>query len=550
MKHIIYTSVLFLSFMTAFSQAPFWNETFGSGCSQGTYANGLNPSGIGTWSVVSTGTNDPYSNKWFVSAMEAGMGIGNCGAGCGGANNRTLHIGWDINFIPFLDDGSIYSAGNGTSDTDIRAQSPTINCTGQNNISLSFAYLMGGIPGLDYMDVQYSANGGATWTVIATPPPTPTALCSPQGQWTGYTLTLPASANNNNNVKLGFRWQNIDTSGTDPSVAIDDVKLTSVIASFSVASPLCAGKTITVTAITNTAIVVSGYTWSATPAGPVFGAPNATATSIIFPLAGTFSITLATTSGTNTGNYLQTVLINPIPTLTANASPTIICAGQVSSLTVNGANTYTWNPGAIAGSNIVVSPTITSNYTVIASAAGCTASAVRNVSVNPSPNITLSASPVTICISSSSTLTANGAASYTWNPGALTGSNVVVSPTVSTTYTAVGLTGSCNSTKTLSVNVFTCGGTGINSSATNVNAYSIFPNPTSDKLFIQVKNNSSVDATIEIVDALGKTALKQNYNFNSSDNTRSLSVSTLPVGIYFVKITSLKDIIVLRFVKE
>jgi hypothetical protein len=52
-----------------------------------------------------------------------------------------------------------------------------------------------------------------------------------QGQWTTYTLALPASFNNNPNVRIGFHWRNNGNgSGTDPSVAIDDIRLTTPIA--------------------------------------------------------------------------------------------------------------------------------------------------------------------------------------------------------------------------------------------------------------------------------------------------------------------------------
>ncbi|MFT5184013.1 MAG: hypothetical protein ACI84C_001141 [Flavobacteriales bacterium] len=42
--------------------------------------------------------------------------------------------------------------------------------------------------------------------------------------WTEYSIALPASANENANIKLGFRWVNNDDGvGTDPSFAVDDI---------------------------------------------------------------------------------------------------------------------------------------------------------------------------------------------------------------------------------------------------------------------------------------------------------------------------------------
>ncbi len=555
MKKLFYSAILFLIFTSTFSQV-FWNESFGSGCNVGQYANGFNP-GLGVWTVSLTGTNDPYANKWFISSMEGGQIIGACGADeCSGSLNRTLHVGVDIPLIPVLDLGASYSAGNGYSDSDMRIQSPTISCTCRNNISLTFKYLLEGVAGTDYFDVQYSANGGATWSVIATPAQTNNGPCLPQGTWTGYTISLPASANNNPNVKIGFRWENTDPSGADPSVAIDDVALTSAsitpfASTFTLANPLCAANITTVAAATTCTYVVSGYTWTASPAGPVIASPNASVTNITFPAAGTFSIILAANSGGTLVSNTQTVLVNPAPTITANATPTLICPGGSSTLTVTGANSYTWNPGALVGGTITVTPTVTSIYTVTgASIAGCTNSVVKTVSLSTVPAITVAASPATICPGQSAILTGSGFNTYTWTPGPLNGFSVSVSPTVTTIYTLNATTGAgcASGSKTLSVIITTC--TGISSTEKNNTTYLIFPNPTSDKLFIQVNNNGAVEASIEIVDALGKTIFKQNNIFSATENTRTINVAMLNSGIYLVKITSLTESKVIRFIKE
>lgn len=50
--------------------------------------------------------------------------------------------------------------------------------------------------------------------------------------------------------------------------------------------------------------------------------------------------------------------------------------------------------------------------------------------------------PLSVCAGNSATLTATGATSYSWNTGATT-SNIVITPTVTTSYTATGTTGGC-----------------------------------------------------------------------------------------------------------
>ena len=73
------------------------------------------------------------------------------------------------------------------------------------------------------------------------------------------------------------------------------------------------------------------------------------------------------------------------------------------------------------------------------------------ITVYPLPNITVN-SP-TICVGNSTTLTAAGASTYTWNTAATTAS-IVQSPTVSTQYTVTGTdVNSCVNTATISISV-------------------------------------------------------------------------------------------------
>lgn len=68
------------------------------------------------------------------------------------------------------------------------------------------------------------------------------------------------------------------------------------------------------------------------------------------------------------------VLIYPAPVLVPAATASTICAGEQVTLSVSGANSYTWN-NTINGNQFVVSPTLTSSYDVMGtnSLNGCTA---------------------------------------------------------------------------------------------------------------------------------------------------------------------------------
>jgi PKD repeat protein len=212
-----------------------------------------------------------------------------------------------------------------------------------------------------------------------------------------------------------------------------------------------------------------------------------------------------TVVGTNAAGCVNTktvsVTLNSIPTVAA--SNATICTGASANLSATGAITYTWNTGATT-SSISVTPTITSNYTVIGTnAAGCTNTRTVSVTVNNLPNTAVSSS--TICSGSTGTLVASGASTYTWNTGATT-ANIAVSPTVNTNYTVTGTSAAgCVKTTTASVTV---------GSAPSIAA-----------------NSTSVCAgSAATLNATGVTT----YTWNTGATTSSISVSPVSTTVYTV----------------
>jgi len=105
--------------------------------------------------------------------------------------------------------------------------------------------------------------------------------------------------------------------------------------------------------------------------------------------------------------------------------------------------TYTWSNGA---NTQAMTATVSGNYSVlITNASGCTATAVQALSLSPNPTISVTGASLS-CSGISNTITANGATSYTWssNAGGGNSNTVILSPTISTTYTLSGSTGSCS----------------------------------------------------------------------------------------------------------
>lgn len=156
--------------------------------------------------------------------------------------------------------------------------------------------------------------------------------------------------------------------------------------------------------------------------------------------------------------------------ITANFSADTVCEGMPTTFTdiTTGSNSetiYQWdinNDGSIddtTSGNITYTFTTAGTYpvkltTINGVAPSHQSSIIKNVVVNPLPNVTVSASPATICAGASSTLTALGASSYLWDNGMGTGNPITISPTSTTTYSVTGTdTNNCSNTASLSVTV-------------------------------------------------------------------------------------------------
>ncbi len=319
------------------AQVTVWSDNFNNGCA----ANCLAPSWNG-WTVQDNvgGVSGSDPNIWYVSCAEEGIVPPGCASTCVG--DPSLHIGTSASAGGDL--GAHFNEVDPTKATFRRAVSPTISTVGYANLTLSFDFIAFGSAACsdDRAQINLSTDNGATWPVgfqycLS-------SVCcgscdgySP-GQWTLYSLALPTAFNNNPNMRIGFHWRNNGNgSGTDPSVAIDDIRLTFVPQANLVITK-SDGVTTAVPGGTLTyAIVASNY-------GPN-DAPG-TNVSDLFPASLTCSWTCAGSGGgsctaSGPGNINDTV------NLPAGASVTYTASCSISaSASGTLANTATVTPGA------------------------------------------------------------------------------------------------------------------------------------------------------------------------------------------------------------
>ena len=197
-----------------------------------------------------------------------------------------------------------------------------------------------------------------------------------------------------------------------------------------------------------------------------------------------------------------TVFVNPSPTVFAG-NDIELCEGGNIVLVASGAQTYSWDNGAVNGVSFV--PTNTTNYIVTGTNAyGCQDQDNLLVTVNALPTISAGVNQ-TICAGDSILLQANGAANYTWNIGQFNGT--YFQPASTMTLSVVGIdTNNCEGSSAFTVEVN--------------------PNPT---IFL-VSDTTVCDYNLP----LQLTAAGNATSFLWSNGTSGTSISITQAGTYIV----------------
>lgn len=188
---------------------------------------------------------------------------------------------------------------------------------------------------------------------------------------------------------------------------------------------ICLGGTATLSA--NGA---STYTWSTGLIGnPLMVSPGS---NTVYTVTGTSlgCVSAPTTVSVTIGSQLSVFITPNTPS---------ICASGSSTLVASGATSYTWNTGSNATS-IVVSPTTSTNYSIIGTNGACSGTTMITLTVVPNPSINLSVTPsASICPGNTATLSATGFyTTYTWVTPTVVANSITVSPGSNTTYTVFG----------------------------------------------------------------------------------------------------------------
>lgn len=427
------------------------------------------------WNLASVqGPEGADPNFWKVFDEEGGGITPNLGApaSCGVASNGNNSLFITSVFNPM--GGAAYDAGGSCGilfcpQANRRAESPIISCVGKTNISINFNYIEGGENTIDDATLWYF--DGSIWTQIDNMPKTLLG-CSGQGLWASRSIVLPTSANGNANVKIGFRWQNDDNGiGSDPSIAIDDITLSTsastIPLSITLPSPVCVTTTLSAT-YASTATPTT-FTWSTNSPNVIFTPVNSGTTIISFNSAGTFTVSLTACESGTCATATSTIQVLATPVVNVVASSSAICTPNSSTLTASGATSYTWNPATTLssanGATVTATPTITTTYIITGETSNCSGSTTVTVLVN-TPTLSLTPN-FTICLGNAALITATtNATSILWNTGIVT-NTLLVSPSINTVYTVTLNLAGCSKTNSVAVTVLTNITAGINTTFTD-----------------------------------------------------------------------------------
>ena len=182
---------------------------------------------------------------------------------------------------------------------------------------------------------------------------------------------------------------------------------------------ICGGESTTLTATGGT-----GYVWS----------NGATTASTEVSTSGNYSVTVTNANGC-AATASTSVVSAPNPSVQITGNPTA-CEGTQITLVASGGTSYSWSNAA---NTATINPTQSGTYTVTAyNDLGCFATASADVTINPNPQLNITA-PHTICNNSSTTLEVSDnlgstITSCVWSNGG-SGSSIMVSPTSTTNYT-------------------------------------------------------------------------------------------------------------------
>lgn len=235
-------------------------------------------------------------------------------------------------------------------------------------------------------------------------------------------------------------------------------------------------------------------------------------------------------AGIAAGLYYRTGCNVCCAPLSVSVASTSSCTAGSATATPSGGTgpySYTWSPSG--GNSSTINGVASGNYTVSVSDGSCSVGmATVSISGSSTLNVNASSSNSFVCLGQSTTLTATGATTYTWNTGA-TGPSTIVTPTASGFYQVVGTSVGCTDTANVFQQVSLC--TGIEQNETNGKGYAVFPNPNNGN-FVLMGRQVPENSTLEIYNSIGQLVQRKDMKNIHTE----IDVAKEANGLYYLKV--------------
>lgn len=279
----------------------------------------------------------------------------------------------------------------------------------------------------------------------------------------------------------------------------------------------------------------SVWSWTLTgSSSPTSSVKNPT---VSYGAPGIYTVSLIASNGNGSSSaYTNTISVSAPPVVSV---PSVtVCAVQSKALVASGASTYTWSTGSTSNV-IIVSPSVTTVYTVTGFVGACSASTTATISVGSFPAIP-SVSQNGNILTSSASVNNQWYLNGVLIPGA-NGQSYTVTQDGDYSVIVTGNYG-CSKTSTITTVVLTDV-----ADATHINTIQLSPNPVKDMIYINsaLKVEKTVNYTIYSV-----TGQEVKYGSVNLNNREAISVNDLSTGVYEIKFNINDSNSSYKFVKE